>query len=88
MLNTINYSLPDDLGKSVAAKTQGWNADDMVARIWAKDASVWSGDDEAQWLAWLDIAGEQLADVGKYTDFYTDITHAGFTDIALLGMGG
>jgi len=88
MLNTINYSLTDDLGKAVAAEIQGWNADDMVSRIWAKDASVWSGSDEAKWLAWLDIADEQLADVGKYADFHADIMSAGFTDVALLGMGG
>ena len=88
MLNTINYSLPDNLGKAVTAETEAWKAEDKVARIWAKDASVWTNDDEAKWLAWLEIAGEELAGDQKYRDLKADIDAAGFTDVVLMGMGG
>ena len=27
----------------------------LVRRIWAYDASVWTGADEDQWLGWLDV---------------------------------
>ena len=26
----------------------------LVERIWARDPSLWTGGDEAQWLGWLD----------------------------------
>lgn len=88
MLNTINYSLPDDLGKAVAAEIEAWQAEDKVARVWARDASVWTNDDEAKWLAWLDIADEELRGVQKYRALKADIAEAGFTDVVLMGMGG
>ena len=27
---------------------------ELVARIWARDPTVWTGKDEARWLGWLD----------------------------------
>ena len=39
---------------------------DLVERIWARDPTVWTGGDEAQWLGWLDEPQrmqEQLDDV-------------------------
>ena len=41
-------------------------ATDVVERIWARDPTVWTGADEAQWLGWLDEPQrmlEQLDDV-------------------------
>ena len=29
-------------------------AAELVERIWARDATVWTGADEAKWLGWLD----------------------------------
>jgi transaldolase/glucose-6-phosphate isomerase len=60
----------------------------MISRIWAKDASVWTNDDEAKWLGWLDIVDEEQGNVEKYREFYADIESAGFKDILLMGMGG
>jgi len=30
------------------------DAAELVQRIWARDPTVWTGGDEAQWLGWLD----------------------------------
>ena len=27
---------------------------ELVERIWARDATLWTGSDEAKWLGWLD----------------------------------
>ena len=27
---------------------------ELVERIWARDATLWTGQDEAKWLGWLD----------------------------------
>jgi len=88
MLNRIAVSVPDDLKLQVETEVEGWKAADKISRIWQKDASVWTNDDEAKWLGWLDIIDNELANVEQYRDFHSDIGAAGFTDILLMGMGG
>ena len=88
MLNSMKYSLPPEIDEAVTLELGAWEHDDKVARVWAKDAAVWTGDDEAKWLAWLDIVDEELGNADKYRDLYADITAAGFTDVLLMGMGG
>ena len=88
MLNTIAYSLPAEIDAAVKTGLDKWRSEDKIGRIWAKDASVWTGDDEAKWLGWLDIVDEELADLQKYRDLAADIAAAGFTDVLLMGMGG
>jgi len=87
-LNVLSYSVPDELAEAVAAETENWTTGNKVARIWSKDASVWSGEDEAKWLGWLTIIDEELADVRKYPALRDDIGVGGFTDVLLMGMGG
>lgn len=88
MLNTFAYSLPRGIENELLSQAGRLREDDRVARIWQKDASVWTGDDEAKWLGWLDIVGEELGDLQKYRDLAADIDDAGFADVVLLGMGG
>jgi transaldolase / glucose-6-phosphate isomerase len=88
MLNSIKYSLPDELDQAVNAEIGVWRTEGKIGRVWAKDASVWKGEDEAKWLGWLDIVSEQLRDIEKYRDLRSDIDAAGFTDVVLTGMGG
>jgi len=38
-------------------------SNNKVARLWAKDASVWTGADESNWLGWLSIVDEQIANI-------------------------
>ena len=35
---------------------------ELVARIWARDPTVWTGTDEARWLGWLDEPERRRAD--------------------------
>ncbi|HKX84456.1 MAG TPA: hypothetical protein VJL58_09565, partial [Pyrinomonadaceae bacterium] len=83
-LNTFRYSLPDDIESAVREELAAWN--EKVPRVWAKDASVWTNDDEAKWLGWLDIVGEELGDLQKYKDLADDAEQ--FDTVVLLGMGG
>ena len=39
------------------------DARDLVRRIWERDASLWTGRDEAEWLGWLDAPDRELARV-------------------------
>lgn len=88
MLNSISYSLPEDLRTAVRTSLENWQKEDKVARIWSRDASVWTGDDENKWLGWLDIVNEELSNVSAFDDFHADIKNAGFTNVLLMGMGG
>ena len=87
-LNTMIYSLPEDLQTAVEATIKDWNENGKVAKFWAKDAAVWSNDDEAKWLGWLDIVERQLSDKQKFADFQAEVKAENFTHILLLGMGG
>ena len=88
MLNSITYSLPEDLRSAVRASLENWQKENMISRIWSKDASVWTGEDESKWLGWLDIADEELPNIPAFNDFHEDIRSAGFTNVLLMGMGG
>jgi len=86
MLNKLTYSLPENLDTAVQTTFEEWQKKNKISRVWQKDADVWTNDDEAKWLGWLDIVETELQDLQKYRDFAEDAK--GFSDIALLGMGG
>src|SRR4051794_3078509 len=88
MLNTITYSAPAELESSLAREIDDWQAGGKISLVWAKDAAVWSSDDEAKWLGWLDIVEHELGNVQQYRDLAEDIGSAGFTEVLLMGMGG
>ena len=84
----MTYTLPEKLEQAFRAEVQKSAEDKRISRIWSKNASVWTNDDEAKWLGWLDIVSEELDDLEKYHDLRQDIESAGFTDVLLMGMGG
>ena len=88
MPNPLTWSLPADLETAVTAALREWTAERRVARLWARDAALWTGDDEASWLGWLGIVDEQLGRVAELQRIAEDVRRAGFTHVLLLGMGG
>ena len=52
-LNAMSYKLPTELDDAVKAELEDWRKDGKVRRLWAGDASLWTGTDEANWLGWL-----------------------------------
>lgn len=86
MLNSLTYFLPTDLENAVQTKFDEWKTENRIARIWSKDAGVWTNDDESKWLGWLDSIETELKDLQKYRDFAADA--AEFSDVVVLGMGG
>jgi transaldolase/glucose-6-phosphate isomerase len=60
---------------------------ELVERIWARDATLWTGNDEDRWLGWLDEPARMLERVGDVTDFVAD-ARTRFDTFVLLGMGG
>ena len=87
-LNSQRYMLPEKLEALVKATLDDWKRNDKVRRLWQRDASIWTGSDEAQWLGWLDITEKQLAQLDVFQKIAADVKKAKFKHALLLGMGG
>ena len=87
-LNRQAYKLPGPLAGAVASSLDDWKQNNKVARLWQKDASLWTGADEGNWLGWLTIAEEQLARLDALKRIAEDVKKARFKHALLLGMGG
>jgi glucose-6-phosphate isomerase len=82
------FSLSPDQNAALQRTLADWRSSDKIARLWSKDASLWTGADESKWLGWLDIVEAQLNAADKFGAFAQDVKERGFTHILLLGMGG
>ncbi len=87
-LNRQLYLLPEKLDALVQATIADWKKNDKVRRLWQRDASLWSGSDEGNWLGWLDITEKQLAQLDVFKKVAADVKKAKFKHALLLGMGG
>jgi len=82
------YSLPEPIEKGLQEAIEDWKMAGKVRRLWARDASLWTGSDEGNWLGWLGVTEDQLAHKQHLEDIAADIKAAGFKHALLLGMGG
>jgi transaldolase/glucose-6-phosphate isomerase len=87
-INRLSYSVPNPLAAAIQASLTEWQAEGKVRRLWGRDASIWSGKGEDQWLGWLGITNGQLAHLQRLTDVTNAARQAGFAHVLLLGMGG
>ena len=60
---------------------------ELVRRIWARDASVWTSSGEEQWLGWLDEPSRIRPQARELVEF-ADAVVEELDDVVLLGMGG
>jgi glucose-6-phosphate isomerase len=60
---------------------------ELVERIWARDATVWTGADEDKWLGWLDEPKRMQERAGEIAVFAAEARKK-FETFVLLGMGG
>ena len=72
--------------KAVEKSAEEWRASARIRRLWQKDKSVWTGEDEDKWLGWLNSAAN--ADIADYEDYAGRVKGQNFTDAVVLGMGG
>jgi len=87
-VNKQTYKLPSSLRGAFSASLDDWKKNNKVARLWQKDASLWSGTDENNWLGWLSITEEQIAQIETLKQIAVDVKKARFKHALLLGMGG
>ena len=80
--------LGEELGGAVDAVLDEWQEEGRIRRLWSRDATLWTGADEASWLGWLGIADDQLDHFDRLEAIARDAREGGFTHALLLGMGG
>ncbi len=61
-------------------------AAELVERIWARDASLWTGSDEARWLGWLDEPSRHPRE--QMREELARLRGLDVSSYVLLGMGG
>ena len=87
-MSRLKTSLPESLAATVKTTIADWQSGGKMKRLWDRDASLWTGDDESKWLGWLDIVEEQAAHQDELQRFAKEVHLRGFEHILLLGMGG
>jgi transaldolase/glucose-6-phosphate isomerase len=87
-INSQSYSLPPVLAAEVEARLKDWDAQGGTRRLFAGDASLWTGSDEGAWLGWLGVVESQLDDLTPLLRVRDEAKAEGFTHALLLGMGG
>lgn len=87
-MNELKTSLPEPLATAVKKTAAEWQSGGKMQRLWQHDATLWSGSDEANWLGWLDIVEEQIAQQDQLQKIAKEVQQRGFQDVLLLGMGG
>ena len=82
-LGTYESSIHDRLKK--------WAVEDMGRRIWEKDFTVWTPEDQPEIedrLGWLELPERISAEIAPIRVFADEIKEQGFIHAVLLGMGG
>lgn len=87
-LDRFTYKLPESLNTAVLASLDDWQKNGKIRRLWAQDATLWTGKDENKWLAWLGITEDQLAHIDRLKQLAQEVKDLEFTHVLLLGMGG
>jgi transaldolase/glucose-6-phosphate isomerase len=87
-VNTIALSLYAHDTAAVDAALQEWQDGGKSRRLWDRDATLWTGSDEGQWLGWLSVIGDQQAHLDRLTALSREVTAQAYRHVLLLGMGG
>ncbi len=84
----MTYSVSPVQQAALDQVLEDWRVHDKLRRLWAHDATLWTGADEAKWMGWQSIVLEQLADPERFQAISAEVRRQDFRDILLLGMGG
>jgi hypothetical protein len=92
---TVALELPAaGLAGAVAKRLARWASGDLVARMWAKDPSIWAPGGEpwppelADRLGWLDLPERALEQAPELAELAEGVRRQGYERVVVLGMGG
>jgi transaldolase / glucose-6-phosphate isomerase len=82
------WQAPEPLAGEVRAEIARWQAEKGMLRLWNRDVSLWTGQDEPKWLGWLDAVAREAQKIPTYRALADEVRRERFTHALLLGMGG
>ena len=90
--------MPPEVGVTVPAEFESaldralidWQREQNSARLWAGDASLWTGAGEEHWLGWLGLAEHGLGQLDLLSTISPTMLGGAMEidDVVVLGMGG
>jgi transaldolase / glucose-6-phosphate isomerase len=91
-MNSLKLQL-GSLADAVASTIRDAQQQDVIARIWQRDPSLWKTDPSAEAnirssLGWLTVAGEMIGVVDELTAYAQLVREQGFRHVMVCGMGG
>ena len=91
-MNSIEYTLSQNIQTAVNERLQEWQKTNIAKGIWHKEASVWKEKPEEQnelsnRLGWLSLPELELCAINKIMEFASSVKGE-FDKVLLLGMGG
>ena len=87
-MNRLSYTLPSDLEVTLQSTLDEWRDAGKLERLWGRDATLWTGGDEADWLGWLNITRQSLQQLDGLESLVRDLAARDIRQVVLLGMGG
>ena len=81
-------AIAEPLRGELIAAANAWDAAGNTERLWNRDASLWTGADEAKWLGWLSAADDMNRELTSLQGFGAELRADGIRHVLLLGMGG
>jgi transaldolase/glucose-6-phosphate isomerase len=87
-INAQSFVLPPSLQTAVDTRLERWDADGGTRRLFAGDASLWTGQDEANWIGWLGIIDRERDDLKSLFAIQKEVREQHIPQALLLGMGG
>ena len=73
---------------ALRAELERWRSERLVARLWSRDAALWTGGDEARWLGWLGVLDAWREQRGALRSLAELARGGRFGSAVVLGMGG
>jgi transaldolase / glucose-6-phosphate isomerase len=87
----VEGTTPDELEPPIAQRVARAREDEVGARIWRKDDTLWGehgAPEVGNRLGWLTVTESMREHLGDLTGFADQVRDEGTTDVVLLGMGG
>jgi len=81
-------AIAEPLRGELIAAADAWDAAGNTERLWNRNASLWTGADEAKWLGWLSAPDDIARELTALQGFGAELRADGIRDLLLLGMGG
>ena len=86
--NTSTYYLSNELADAVTNSLKEWKLSRHMSRLWARDATLWTGEQENRWLGWLELTEQWEDRVEELRQLQKQVCSSGIRDLVVLGMGG